>query len=77
MACTVTIGAGDDAASHKVTLPIIQNVKALKKGEELLLFHDRGPKSGMPAQKLEQPILKRPAAAPSRMQQAAKKSKKR
>ena len=75
MACTVTIGAGDDAASHKVTLPIIQNVKALKKGEELLLFHDRGPKSGMPAQRLEQPILKRPVAAPSRMQQVAKKRK--
>ena len=72
--CTLTVEAGDEAAPHRVTLPILQNVKALKKGDELVLFSEPLlPKSIMPAQKLDQPTMKRPAAAPHRMQKPAKK----
>ena len=73
MTCTMTVEAGDEAAPHRVTLPILQNVKALKKGDELVLFHEPVPKSITPAQKLEQPTMKRPAAATHRMQKPAKK----
>ena len=73
MTCTMTIVAGDEEASHRVTLPILQNVKALKGGDELVLFAEpSAPSSIMPAQKLEQPVRKRPAAA-QRLHQPAKK----
>ena len=73
MTCTMTVEVWDEAAPHRVTLPILQNVKALKKGDELVRFHEPAPKSIMPAQKLEQPTMKRPAAATHRMQKPAKK----
>ena len=73
MTCTMTVEVGDEAAPHRVTLPILHNVKALKKGDELLVFHEPVPNSGMPAQKLERPTMKRPAAAPHRMQKPAEK----
>ena len=64
MTCTMTIVAGDEEASHRVTLPILQTVKALKGGDELVLLAEPSvPSSIMPAQKLEQPSRKLPAAA--------------
>jgi hypothetical protein len=76
--CSMTIVAGDQSASHRVTLPILQNIKALKEGDELVLFVEPlVPSSIMPVQKLEQVSKKRPAAATGRMQQTAKKTKKR
>ena len=72
MTCKMTIEAGDEEALHRVTLPILQNVKALKGGDELVLFAEPLAPSSMPAQKLEQPLKKRPAAAPHRLHQPAK-----
>ena len=36
LTCTMTIVAGDEEAPHRVTLPIMQNIKALKGGDELV-----------------------------------------
>ena len=73
MTCTMTVEVGDEAAPHRVTLPILQNVKALKKGDELVIFSEPYvPKSIMPVRKLDQSTMKRPAAAPHRMQKPAK-----
>ena len=72
MTCTLTVAAGDETAPHRVIIPILQNVKAVKKGDELVLFTEPVvPKSTMPAQKLEPqpPTMKRPAAAPPRRTQ--------
>ena len=71
--CKMTIEAGDEEALHRVTLPILQNVKALKGGDELVLFAEPLAPPSMPAQKLEQPLKKRPAAAPHRLHQPAQK----
>ena len=76
MTCTMTIAAGDEAASQRVTLPILQNVKAFEEGDELVLFVEPVvPKAIMPVQKLEG-VKRRPAAAPSRMQKTAKHARK-
>ena len=59
MPCTMTIDAGGDAVTHKVSLPILQNTKPLKVGEELLLHEEPQPASAIaPAQTL-QPEKKR------------------
>ena len=64
LTCTMTIGAGDEAVPHRVTFPILQNVKALKGGVELVLLAEPpAPSSIMPAQKLEKPGKKRQAPA--------------
>ena len=38
MTCKLTTEAGDEEMSHRVSLPIFQNIKALKGGDELLLY---------------------------------------
>ena len=76
MSCKVAFGAGDLETEQRVNLPILQNTKALKKGEELVVFMEPQVPPSIPAQKLEQVTKKRPVAA-SRMQQAANKKKKR
>ena len=64
LTCTMTIVAGDEEAPHRVTLPIMQNIRALKGGDELVCFAEPfAPSSIMPAQKLAQPSRKRPEAA--------------
>ena len=69
MTCKLTTEAGDEEMSHRVSLPIFQNIKALKGGDELLLYVEPSlPSSIMPAQSLEQPCRKRPAAAISKLQ---------
>ena len=71
LTCTMTVEAGDEAVTHRVTLPIYQNIKALKGGEELVLFVE--PTDNVTAQTLAQPCKKRPAAAAHRLHQPKKK----
>ena len=59
----MTIVAGDEEAPHRVTFPTMQNIKAFKGGDELVVFAEPCvPSSITPAQKLAQPSRKRPAA---------------
>ena len=76
MACTLAIGAIEEAADQRVNLPILHIVKALKEGDELVLFTEPVVQPSLPVQKLEQVAKERPAAATGRMQQAANKKKK-
>ena len=76
MACTLEVGAGGEAADQPVNLPILHNVKALKEGDELVLFTEPVLQPSLPVQKLEQVAKKRPAASTGRMQQAANKKMK-
>ena len=73
MACTLEVGAGGEAADQTVNLPIMHNVKALKAGDELVLFVEPSLPSSMPVQTLEQVTKTRPVAATGRMQQTANK----
>ena len=45
MPCTMTTDSGGDAVAHRVSLPILQNTKPLKVGEELLLHEEPQPTS--------------------------------
>ena len=64
LTCTMTIVARDEEAPQRVTLLTMQNTKALKGGDELVLFAEPlVPSSIMPVQKLAQPARKRPAAS--------------
>ena len=74
MLCLMTTDAGDEQTTQQVTLPIMHNIKALKSGEELLLYVEPSvPTTIMPAQSLAHVNMKRPAAAVSKMQKARKK----
>ena len=78
MACPLTTEAGDEKAIQRVTLPIMHNIKALKEGDELLLYVEPSvPTTIMPAQTLGHVARKRPAAAirpaAARMQKKPKK----
>ena len=75
IACIMTTAAGDETTSQRVTLPILQNVKALEEGDELVLFVEPVVPKTIPVQKLEG-VKRRPAAAPSRMQKTAKPARK-
>ena len=85
IACIMTTVAGDETTSQRVTLPILQNVKALEEGDELVLFVEPVvPKAIMPVQKLQgvtrpvqklQGAKKRPEAALGRMQNAKRAKK--
>ena len=64
LTCTLLVVAGGEEAPHRVSLPVMQNIKAVKGGDELAVFDEPCvPSSIMPAQKLDQPSRKRPAAA--------------
>ena len=66
MTCPLTTEAGDEKAIQRVTLPIMHNIKALKEGDELLLYVEPSvPTTIMPAQTLGHVARKRPAAAES------------
>ena len=77
--CTIAIEAGKEAGLHRVTLPILQNVKPVKKGEELLLYREPTvPLSIVPAQTLAQSNKKgsaKEAAAPATPRQPQSKNK--
>ena len=76
MTCTLTTDAGGMKLEQKVSLPIIHNIKDLKEGEELILYDEpHVPTTIMPAQSLEVPSRKRPAAA-ARVSTMQKKPKK-
>ena len=78
IACTMTTAAGDETANQRVTLPILQNIKALNEGDELVLFVEPlVPTAIMPVQKLEPCVKQRPAASLGRLQKSAKPTKKR
>jgi hypothetical protein len=63
LTCTLLVAAGGEEAPHRVSLPIMTNTKAVKGGDELVVFAEpRLPSSIMPAQKLDQPSKKRKAA---------------
>ena len=74
MTCTLTTQAGDEAATQRVTVLIMHNIKPVKGGEELL-FHEEPlvPKSIMPAQHMAQVTKKRPAAAAPKSQTIQKR----
>ena len=78
MACQLTTEAGDKQAIQHVNVTIMQNIKALKDGDELLLYVEPSvPTTSMPAQTLRHVARKRPAAAvgptAARMQKKQKK----
>ena len=67
IACTMTTAAGDETANQRVTLPILQNIKALNEGDELVLFVEPlVPTAIMPVQKLEPGVRKRSPRNPRR-----------
>ena len=82
MACQLTTEAGDKQAIQHVNVTIMQNIKALKEGDELLLYVAPSvPTTIMPAQPPSRyhghVARKRPAAAvgptAARMQKKQKK----
>ena len=78
MACPLTTEPGDKKAIQHVNVTIMQNIKALKEGDELLLYVEPSvPTTIMPAQTLGHVARKRPAAtirtAAARMQKNPEK----
>ena len=43
LVCTVIVDAAGEPATHKISIPIMQNKKPLQVGEELLLYEDPQP----------------------------------
>ena len=70
--CALNILAGTEEAVRRVTVPILQNAKALKKGDELLMLAERV--DAPAAQKLEASGNKRAADESARLHQPACKA---
>ena len=64
MACQLTTKAGAEQAIQEVNVTVLQNTKALKQGDELLLYVEPTvPTTSRPAETLAVVTRKRPAAA--------------
>ena len=75
LSCTVTIDAGEEAVTHKVSIPILQNTKPLVAGEELLLHEDpQSATTAAPPQTL--PPAKKRKAGSNKMGSPMKQQKK-
>ena len=57
--CTMLMAAGGEEAPHRVSLPIMTNTKAVKGGDELVVFAEPRTSSIRPPQKLDQPPSKK------------------
>ena len=80
MACQLTTKAGAEQAIQEVNVTVLQNTKALKQGDELLLYVEPTvPTTSRPAETLAHITRKRPAAAvgPTAARTQKKQKKKR
>ena len=59
LTCTLLMVAGGEEAPHRVSLPIMTNTKAVKGGDELVVFAEPRTSSIRPPQKLDQPPSKK------------------
>ena len=63
LTCTLSVVAGGEEAPHRVSLPIMTNTKAVKGGDELVVFAEPRTSSIRPPQKLDQPPSKKKKVA--------------
>ena len=59
LTCTLLMVAGGEEAPHRVSLPVMTNTKAVKGGDELVVFAEPRTSSIRPPQKLDQPPSKK------------------